>query len=255
MSDHSIVGAARPAATILLVRDTPAFEVLMVERHAAQRFSSALVFPGGGLAPEDDPGLWATQITGGEGLSAAQQALRIAGFRELFEETGAVVGVPAKREPTTRGPFSQALAAHGLCLDLDALRPFARWVTPEFVPKRFDTHFFLCGLPAVGKIACDQFETVSLEWMSPQAAVDHWAAGTRRVLFPTRLNLTRLAQSANVAEAIAAARARPAVTVISRKAVRPDGVYVWLPEEAGYGPNAEDRIGDAPVVEPIRPNR
>jgi 8-oxo-dGTP pyrophosphatase MutT (NUDIX family) len=248
MSDHTTVATPRPAATILLVRDRPAFEVLMVERHAAQRFSSALVFPGGMVEPQDDPRFWAAHITGGEGLTPAQQALRIAGFRELFEETGAVVGVPGDREAPAHCAFSQALATHGLRLDLDALHPFAHWVSPEFAAKRFDTHFFLCALPAVGDIACDQSEIVSLEWMSPQAAVDHWTAKTRRVLFPTRLNLMRLAQSANVADAVAAARDRPLVTVSSRMTVRPDGVYVWLPEEAGYGPNAEDRVGDAPLT-------
>ena len=37
-----------PAATILLVRDEPAFEVLMVRRHHQIDFASgALVFPGG----------------------------------------------------------------------------------------------------------------------------------------------------------------------------------------------------------------
>jgi 8-oxo-dGTP pyrophosphatase MutT (NUDIX family) len=48
-----------PAATILLLRDQPAFEVLMVKRHHQIDFASgALVFPGGKTAPGDhDPGV------------------------------------------------------------------------------------------------------------------------------------------------------------------------------------------------------
>ena len=50
--------AARPAATILLLRDLPAgqgFEVLMTRRSEHARFASnAYVFPGGGIEAQDE---------------------------------------------------------------------------------------------------------------------------------------------------------------------------------------------------------
>ena len=44
-----------PAATMLLLRDAPEFQVLMVKRHHQIDFASgALVFPGGKPSAEDE---------------------------------------------------------------------------------------------------------------------------------------------------------------------------------------------------------
>ncbi len=239
---------ARLSATVLLVRDAPTLEVLLVERHAAQYYSSALVFPGGVVDPEDAAPAWRELTTGGEGLSEAQRSLRVAGFRELFEETGALVGrpIPQAKAGVPPGAFGEALTSRGVGLDLDALHPFAHWVTPEFAPKRFDTHFFLCGEPVLDDLICDQTETVSVEWMSPREALDRWAADNSLIVFPTRMNLMRLAESRSVDEAITAAKRRPQVTAVPEKQLRPDGLYIGLPETAGYGSDARDRMGRSP---------
>ena len=57
--------AIRPAATILLLRDDPAFEVLMVKRHHQIDFASgALVFPGGKTHAGDHDPAWADWTVG-----------------------------------------------------------------------------------------------------------------------------------------------------------------------------------------------
>ena len=79
----------KPAATILILRDDPVFEVLMVKRHHQIDFASgALVFPGGKTHSGDDDPAWADHILGGEDHDPIQRGLRIAAIREVFEEAG-----------------------------------------------------------------------------------------------------------------------------------------------------------------------
>jgi hypothetical protein len=82
---------------------------------------------------------------------------------------------------------------------------------------------------------CDGGETVALEWVAPRDALDRAAAGERSILFPTRLNLKRLAESGDVASAVAGARARVPFTVLPRAERRKGGTVVFIPAEAGYG--------------------
>ncbi len=43
--------------------------------------------------------------------------------------------------------FAEILSDHELVLALDLLVPYAHWITPEGMPKRFDTWFFLAAAP------------------------------------------------------------------------------------------------------------
>src|ERR1700684_952579 len=82
----------RPAATILLLRDEPAFEVLMVRRHHQIEFASgALVFPGGKTHAGDHDPDWAGKTIGWERTPPDQRALRIAAIREVYEEAGVLL--------------------------------------------------------------------------------------------------------------------------------------------------------------------
>src|SRR5271155_222890 len=77
---------ARPAATVLLVRDGPdGLQVFMVVRHHKIDFASgALVFPGGKVDPED------YALAGDD----AEKASRVAAVRETFEECGVLLARP-----------------------------------------------------------------------------------------------------------------------------------------------------------------
>ena len=78
-----------PAATILLVRDDPAFEVLMVKRHHQIDFvPGALVFPGGKTHAGDHDPEWRDRVLGWDAAEPHKRALRIAAIREAYEETG-----------------------------------------------------------------------------------------------------------------------------------------------------------------------
>lgn len=239
MTDQRLPVVPRPAATILVLRDDP-FEVLMVRRHGNGMFASALVFPGGLVDPSDREDAWAPLLDGAEGLDSEERALGIAAFRETFEESALLLargadGKPVECVSAERSDFRAVVAASSGKLPLGALAHFGHWITPEGPPKRFDTHFFLAEAPAGQEAICDGGETVALEWVAPRDVLARAADGDLSILFPTRMNLKRLAEHDTVADAIATAHVRPRFTVLPRPEKREGGTAVVIPVEAGYG--------------------
>jgi hypothetical protein len=116
------------------------------------------------------------------------------------------------------------------------------------VPKRFDTHFFLAAAPEDQAAVHDGQETVDSVWIRPAEALAEGIAGTKKLVFPTRMNLTKLARHDSVAEAFDAARATPVVTVLPEQiAMTPEGRILRLPRAADYG--GEDFLaGDPPSM-------
>ncbi|PTT71026.1 NUDIX hydrolase, partial [Pseudomonas sp. HMWF010] len=172
-------------------------------------------------------------------------ALRIAAIREAYEEAGVLLARRPDGEfyageaavevraavAEDRVSFMEVIADLGLKLDLAALTIFARWITPRMMPKRFDTWFYAAHAPGAQQAICDGHEAVDAEWIAPGQALDLAAAGARKVIFPTRMNLQLLAESQNPADAIARARQRPLVTVEPWV----EGQGLRIQPEAGYG--------------------
>jgi len=232
----------RLAATVLLVRDRPSgLEVFMVERHHQIDFATgALVFPGGKVDPDDaDPRL---RERCAESLAADDtgRALRVAAIRETFEECGVLLARARGSDRLVDSPkagesFADVVQRDDLLLATDCLVPFAHWITPAIVPKRFDTHFFLAATPEHQLAVHDGHESVDSVWISPTAALAEADAGRRTVIYPTLMNLVRLAESRDVAAAFAAARKQPIVTVQPAIARRADGKpELSIPANAGY---------------------
>jgi 8-oxo-dGTP pyrophosphatase MutT (NUDIX family) len=253
MSD-SPPGEVRPAATILLLRDAPSFEVLMVKRHHQIDFAAgALVFPGGKSHRGDSDPRWRDLAIGFDEAGSAAigdgAPLRIAAIREAYEEAGVLLardrdgafyaGEAAKEVRAAvaedKVAFIDVVEDLGLKLDLSALTVFARWITPELMPKRFDTWFYVAHAPLAQQAICDGHEAVDAEWIAPGAALALAASGQRKVIFPTRMNLQLLAESADPADAVARAGARELVTVEPWV----DGRVLRIQENAGYGPVTE----------------
>ncbi len=209
---------------------------MVVRHHQIDFASGALVFPGGRVEDSD------TVLAGGD----AGVALRVAAIRETWEECGillAAPGTPVRAE----GPFAAMLAERALVPDCTCLAHFAHWITPVAVPKRFDTHFFLAAAPADQAALHDGHEAVDSVWIRPADALAEALAGTKKVVFPTRMNLTKLARSTSVAEAFAAARAKPVVTVQPIQRDTPEGRWLRIPIEADY--DGEDFLaGDPPSM-------
>lgn len=243
--------AIRPAATILLLRDDPTFEVLMVKRHHQIDFASgALVFPGGKTHAGDHDPAWADWTVGWDEVAPEERPLRIAAIREAYEEAAIIMArgaggdafcgderAAAVREAVANDqhPFIELIRELGVKLDLAALTVFARWITPDLMPKRFDTWFYAATATGEQLAACDGRETVDAEWIAPSEALRLAAAGERKVIFPTRMNLQLLAESSSAEEAAARARSRTLVTVEPKVERRPSGGVLVIPPDAGYG--------------------
>ncbi|MFD0519696.1 NUDIX hydrolase [Paractinoplanes durhamensis] len=100
--------------------------------------------------------------------------------------------------------LTEVLQRRGLRLRDDLLFPWARWITPEFEPRRFDTWFFVALLPE-GQTARDvSGESEVATWAHPQAAEE------LAMLPPTRSTVNSLRPYEKIAEVIAASSRRDA---------------------------------------------
>ncbi|PKB13657.1 NUDIX domain-containing protein [Novosphingobium kunmingense] len=244
----------KPAATIMLLRDDPEFQVLMVKRHQQIDFASgALVFPGGKLHRGDSDPAWVEHCAGWDQFDVVQRTLRVAAIREVYEEAGILLAHypsgelfeaasdPDVRVAVDRGDlaFIDVVRELGVQLRLDALIIFARWITPPIMPKRFDTYFYAVRAPANQIAACDGHETVDAEWISPSDVLRLAESGRRTVIFPTRMNLQLLAEANNAADCIRRAEERILVTVLPKVEERDGKRVLVIPDNAGYGPVVE----------------
>lgn len=248
-----------PSATIVLLRDDPeaGLEIFMVVRHHQIDFASgALVFPGGKIDQQDqDPAL--LDYCDGADDDPTMRAMQIGAIREAFEEAGVLLARPADGTAIIDGerlvrlePYRNRLHSgevslldflqqEQLRLACDSLTRFAHWVTPDMMPKRFDTHFFIALAPEDHVLLHDGHESVDSVWITPGQVLEDASAGTRTVIFPTLRNIEKLGESETAAEAIAAARANPIVTVTPWTEKRDDGVWLRIPTEAGYSISEE----------------
>lgn len=254
-------GAARPASTILLLRDgknqagDAAIEVFMMVRHYQIEFASgALVFPGGSVDAADrdiiaTPALYA----GVDGLDDDTLAFRIAAIRETFEESGILLAreqgsndliaaakakaiSDAHREALCAGKinFARILIDNALVLALDLLTPYAHWITPVTMPKRFDTWFFLAAAPPAQIGAHDGRESTDSIWLSPAEALEGGDNGRFTLPFPTTRNLIRLGKHSSVASALDDASRIKVVTVMPVMTKNGDKRQLRIPADAGY---------------------
>jgi 8-oxo-dGTP pyrophosphatase MutT (NUDIX family) len=199
----------RPAATVILLRRggkhaDRALEVLLVQRNPNARFMPGVwVFPGGAVG-DTDP-----EAVSDEALEADERAHRACAVRELAEEAG--ISVAASE-----------------------LRPWSRWITPEPVPIRFDTRFYLALAPAHSPPRPDGSETVDARWFEPRAALELHGAGELELVFPTIKHLESLLPYANAQEALDAVAGLPPTPVLPRIVGEGDERRVVLPGEPGY---------------------
>lgn len=171
------VGGDRPldgiAATVVLARDgANGLEILLLERpHDRGSFAGAWVFPGGVVEPADRDG--AT----GNSLADDAAALRRAGARETFEETG-------------------------LTVDPDALEHVSTWHPPQNPQRRYLTSFFLAATPG-GEIVPSADEVAAFQWLRPTDAIARHTEKRLLLFPPTWVTLQSFAEDATVADALA----------------------------------------------------
>jgi len=198
-----------------------------VKRNERGPFASAFVFPGGVVEKDDYSESWLPYLQSGEHATAEERALRIAACRETWEEVSILpggAGDPVEKSMRPPSIFFEYVARGGIRLALNELVLFSHWITPLSVPKRFDTHFFICRTDSTHPGQCDGIETVDLEWIQPRHALASAERGDRSFLLPTHENLRLLADSTNADEAIETARSRTVLPIMPRRVVIGDTV-------------------------------
>jgi 8-oxo-dGTP pyrophosphatase MutT (NUDIX family) len=176
---------ARPAATVVVLLDGSAgLEVYLQRRTRTMGYAAGLwVFPGGAIDQADQdpaidavwagpsPSAWAERL--GIDLDTARGAV-VAACRECLEEAGILladrapdaVALAAARQELLAGRrgLARVLTGLGVRLGTARLRYWAWWVTPEPEPRRYDTRFFVAGLPAGAAATMHEVEAERERW-------------------------------------------------------------------------------------------
>jgi 8-oxo-dGTP pyrophosphatase MutT (NUDIX family) len=233
-----VVAVPRDAATLILMRDAARsgdrLEILMLRRHSNSAFlPGAYVFPGGRVETAD----YAREaegvcqgLTSGQaqsiidGASPPEKALGffVSAIREAFEEAGILLAyrespdlMAINEEEKTRlsqyrkqvqkdpSSFTAMVRNEGVRLAADKLFYFAHWITPEIVPIRFDTRFFVAAAPPNQEALYDTLETTDSLWITPQEVLEKRRKGELDVPFPTFCNVRTIAEFSSVEEVIA----------------------------------------------------
>jgi len=240
--------AARPSATVVLVRPGPSadvpWETYLLRRSAQSPVLAQMwVFPGGTIRADDlDPALQA--ITPGLSPDDAHAVFSrapdvpaptplesyahfVAASRELIEEAGILLTnsedqasqagprFTAQREVLERGqPLLELVRELGVRLALEQLAYYAHWITPEVVPQRFDTRFFLARLPDGQEASPSVFEMADGIWLSADDALARSKAGELTLHFATINHLKRLAPYRSIDELLAFAATKQILPVM-----------------------------------------
>jgi 8-oxo-dGTP pyrophosphatase MutT (NUDIX family) len=241
----------RDAATVVLLRDgTDGIETWLLSRVARMAFASGVaVFPGGAVDASDAALPWsgrdADAVAESFGCSLEMaRALVGAAVREVFEETGILLTVPrcdlSAAQPDVeagRISFGELLLEHGLCIEAEAVRAWAHWITPVGeTSRRYDTRFFVAALPADAVAADLTTESSHASWVPVRRALADRSAGVTPMMPPTLSVLASIAEFDTVAEVIAATEGRtisaitPIIrTVGDRRVVElPDGSTIMM---------------------------
>jgi len=179
----------RDAAVVVLVRPgSEGREVFWLRREATLSFAAGFyAFPGGRVDAADR----SIPVEGAEGEEAT---LRAAAARELFEETGVLrargsTPSPAALREARAALLAGARAFGDILLALDVtlhapdFLPAGRWVTPSFMPVRFDARFFLVEVAPGTAAEVWPGELAEGAWVRPADALLAWTEG-RALLHP-----------------------------------------------------------------------
>lgn len=201
----------QPAATLVIVKDSPQGPlVLMQQRSTQARFvGGAWVFPGGKVDIADSDPRWAQhchRLTDNDasaqlGLSNGGLAYWIAAVRECFEEAGLLpvygrgwlapsdLNAWRQRMIDHTQSFTELCVGEGLILDTARIHYLSHWITPEPSPIRFDTRFFIMQAPEGQEPHHGLFEAVDTQWLTPETALQRHRQGQMTLILPTLITL------------------------------------------------------------------
>lgn len=210
---------------MVVLRRADPFQVLLVRRRGGGTFGDLVVFPGGTVDESDRAR--ASALDDG--------AQRIAALRELAEETGllALSSGFVSADGRSGESLLDDLESRGETLAVESLVMISRWITPEIMPYRFDTWFYLLVGDRLPEVVLDERELTGYAWVTPKEALARVEAGEWRMILPTLTHLRWLSRRVSVEAAVESARGADGRTLVLPKVVA-DGslVPVLLPGES-----------------------
>ncbi len=206
----------RPASTVILVREEEGELLVYLLRRSPKSgfFPGNYVFPGGAVDPEDRiRDLWENHVDmdrdeisrrlGGSLTVEEILAHGISAIRETFEEAGFFLGRHDKQRKETlkklndrrlsgglpKGWFWEWVVSHRWILSFSNLARWAQWLTPELMPRHFDTRFFVAFMNPDQVCTPDTRETTDGIWLSPRKALVRNLEGDVPLSPPTLVTL------------------------------------------------------------------
>jgi 8-oxo-dGTP pyrophosphatase MutT (NUDIX family) len=220
---------------VVLARDAAdgGIEILLLRRSPQLRFMGGMyVFPGGAVHAQDSDPRWSRRVVrdaaawGDESNADESRGYALAAIRETCEEAGILLGVGREDYPNespeelamrvrvrsellSGASFVEVLEALGRSIDLGVLIPLTRWITPENVPTRFDTRFYVAVAPRDQIAEADEVEMTDVAWRSPAQAIEEHRIGTLKLSPPTLYTLEDFEQISSAAGLLEYAGSRP----------------------------------------------
>lgn len=191
--------AVTPAATVLLLRESPGLEVLMLHKSSRVAFGGMWVFPGGKIDDDD-------YVGPGDQKTAARNAAA----RETGEEAG-------------------------IRMAGDNFVWFAHWTPPLSTARRFATWFFVAATQGEHSISVDGGEIQHHQWVTPAHALKQQADGKIALAPPTWVSLYQLSKFQQINHAISTLSSREPRYYRTRlvKAENGTPIALWA-GDAGY---------------------
>ncbi|NQD86584.1 NUDIX domain-containing protein [Paenarthrobacter sp. CM16] len=180
------VSEPRLAASVILLRDAPGgLQAFVQHRVSTMDFAAGMVvFPGGRVDAADESG-WDYPADLLERHAAAWHSSSI--------------GTDDSQAPTRAGTVLTAAIREvqeesGLSISATDLRPWANWITPTDMPKRFDTYFYVAKPAPEAAPRHQTTEAWQSLWMPVDQILDSEAAGTLKLMPPTYYLLKEIAE-------------------------------------------------------------
>ncbi|MGO4246631.1 NUDIX domain-containing protein [Paenarthrobacter sp. RAF54_2] len=175
----------RLAASVILLRDAPGgLEAFVQHRVTTMDFAAGMVvFPGGRVDAADQDG-WDYPADLLERHAADWRLTSIAVDTEH---------APAKSGMVLTAALREVWEEAGLTLDASDLRPWANWVTPTDMPKRFDTYFYVAKPAPDAEPQHQTTEAWQSLWMPVDGILTAEASGTLQLMPPTYYLLKEIA--------------------------------------------------------------
>ena len=253
----------KEASTVIILRpaiecEHGPFEVLMVQRHPDSLFvPDCYVFPGGCIDEDDcSPELAsfchgldrqkASQILVDMPTEAMALGAWVAATRETFEETGIFISselhdlpiLACRRRQLLAGEttFADILKNEKWTLSLDRLKYFAHWITPEFLPYRYDVRFFVTVAPEDQEAVHDGIELTDHTWITPRRALGEYEKNRFNMVLPTIMTLRELKRFDSIEAVIQSVETKNIPSILTTVTKRNGRLVEIMPDGTIFSP-------------------